>query len=114
MEKIKLLFYLTCAFLVILCAFFIDKDKRNILVESKKNSFRFNQTKKLPDALIIGASKCGIKMKKLKKFLFYFHDLLSGTDTLISFIQIHPDIKAAVGEVNFFDTYYEMGFEWYR
>ena len=88
----------------------IFKTETKILIESDTN-----KTRKLPDAIIIGVSKCGINTIKLSnKYNFNFKNLLSGTDTLVSFIEIHPDIKAAEGEVNFFDQYYENGFEWYR
>ena len=53
-------------------------------------------------------------MKFNGEYNFQLLILVSGTDSLVSFIEIHPDIKGAVGEVNFFDRYYENGFEWYR
>ncbi|XP_012551291.1 heparan sulfate glucosamine 3-O-sulfotransferase 3B1 [Bombyx mori] len=51
--------------------------------------------RRLPDALIIGVKKCG-------------------TRALLEFLRLHPDVRAAVSEIHFFDKYYHKGFEWYR
>ena len=51
--------------------------------------------KMLPDALIIGASKCG-------------------TGALAKFLSFHPGIAINPGkEFNFFSDHYDMGFKWY-
>lgn len=52
-------------------------------------------TKKLPQAIIIGAKKCG-------------------TRALLKFIGAHPNVSAAGAEVHFFDRFYHMGFDWYK
>ena len=52
-------------------------------------------TKKLPQALVIGVKK-------------------GGTRALLSFISVHPDVRAPGPEVHFFDRNYEKGLEWYR
>lgn len=50
----------------------------------------------LPNALIIGAMKCG-------------------TTTLNAWLRCHPEVAfSAVKEVHFFDKYYERGLGWYR
>ena len=52
---------------------------------------------RLPQVVIIGASKCG-------------------TEALEFFLQLHPDIATDVYEVNFFasDKFYNMGYNWFR
>jgi len=52
---------------------------------------------RLPQAVVIGASKCG-------------------TEALEFFLQLHPDIATDVYEVNFFasDKFYNMGYNWFR
>jgi hypothetical protein len=52
-------------------------------------------TKKLPQAIIIGAKKCG-------------------TRALLKFIGAHPNVSTAGAEVHFFDRFYHMGLDWYR
>ncbi len=49
----------------------------------------------LPDAIIIGAKKCG-------------------TRALLKFIGTHPNVSTAGAEVHFFDRFYHMGLDWYR
>lgn len=51
-------------------------------------------SKHLPDIIIIGAKKCGTK-------------------ALITVLGRHPKIKAAKGEVHFFDRNYSKGLKWY-
>jgi hypothetical protein len=52
-------------------------------------------SQKLPQAIIIGAKKCG-------------------TRALLKFIGAHYDVVTADSELHFFDRYYHMGFDWYR
>jgi hypothetical protein len=54
-----------------------------------------NLSKKLPQAIIIGAKKCG-------------------TRALLKFIGAHPNVTTAGAEVHFFDRFYHMGLDWYR
>ncbi|XP_016146368.1 heparan sulfate glucosamine 3-O-sulfotransferase 3B1a [Sinocyclocheilus grahami] len=54
-----------------------------------------NETKKLPQAIIIGVKK-------------------GGTRALLEFLRLHPDIRAVGAEPHFFDRNYEKGLEWYR
>lgn len=54
-----------------------------------------NVSKKLPQAIIIGAKK-------------------SGTRALLKFIGAHPNVTAAGAETHFFDRFYHMGLDWYR
>ncbi|XP_064641916.1 heparan sulfate glucosamine 3-O-sulfotransferase 6-like [Lineus longissimus] len=53
------------------------------------------ETRKLPQAIIIGVKK-------------------GGTRALLQFLRLHPEIRAAGKEVHFFDRYYHLGLEWYR
>ncbi len=53
------------------------------------------KTKKLPQAIIIGAKKCG-------------------TRALLKFIGAHPNVTTAGAETHFFDRFYHMGLDWYR
>ena len=50
---------------------------------------------RLPDAIIIGAKKCG-------------------TRALLKFISAHPNVSAADAELHFFDRHYARGLDWYR
>ena len=54
-------------------------------------------TRKLPNVLIIGATKCD-------------------TSPLLDILATHPNVAACGREVNFFNKNenYEKGFEWYR
>jgi chemotaxis response regulator CheB len=54
-----------------------------------------NTKKRLPQALIIGAKKCG-------------------TRALLKFISAHPGVSAAGAEVHFFDRHFKKGYDWYR
>lgn len=54
-----------------------------------------NASKKLPQAIIIGAKK-------------------SGTRALLKFIGAHPNVTTAGAETHFFDRFYHMGLDWYR
>lgn len=58
-------------------------------------NFDYKLSKKLPQAIIIGAKKCG-------------------TRALLKFISAHPNVSAAGAEVHFFDRFYHMGLDWYR
>ena len=51
--------------------------------------------KRLPDAIIMGVRKCG-------------------TRALLTFLNRHPDVRAAGREIHFFDDNYHLGAEWYR
>lgn len=51
--------------------------------------------KRLPQAIIIGAKKCG-------------------TRALLKFIGAHPNVTTAGAETHFFDRFYHMGLDWYR
>ena len=51
--------------------------------------------KRLPQAIIIGAKKCG-------------------TRALIKFIGAHQNVSAANAETHFFDRFYHMGYDWYK
>ena len=63
-------------------------------IDNNSNSLN-PQTKKLPQAIIIGAKKCG-------------------TRALLKFIGAHPNVSTAGAEVHFFDRFYHMGADWYR
>lgn len=54
-----------------------------------------SETKKLPQAIIIGVKK-------------------GGTRALLEFLRLHPDIRAVGAEPHFFDRNYDKGLEWYR
>ncbi|XP_028311633.1 heparan sulfate glucosamine 3-O-sulfotransferase 3B1a [Gouania willdenowi] len=54
-----------------------------------------NESKKLPQAIIIGVKK-------------------GGTRALLEFLRLHPDIRAVGAEPHFFDRNYDKGLEWYR
>jgi hypothetical protein len=66
-----------------------------ILSISSADIYKSNTTKKLPNAIIIGAKKCG-------------------TRALLKFIGAHEHVSAAGAEVHFFDRYYDRGLDWYR
>ncbi|KAL0196990.1 hypothetical protein M9458_005530, partial [Cirrhinus mrigala] len=53
-----------------------------------------SESKKLPQAIIIGVKK-------------------GGTRALLEFLRLHPDIRAVGAEPHFFDRNYEKGLEWY-
>ncbi|KAK9535170.1 hypothetical protein VZT92_007568 [Zoarces viviparus] len=54
-----------------------------------------SESKKLPQAIIIGVKK-------------------GGTRALLEFLRLHPDIRAVGAEPHFFDRNYDKGLEWYR
>ncbi|XP_039979727.1 heparan sulfate glucosamine 3-O-sulfotransferase 3B1a isoform X2 [Xiphias gladius] len=54
-----------------------------------------SESKKLPQAIIIGVKK-------------------GGTRALLEFLRLHPDIRAVGAEPHFFDRNYDRGLEWYR
>lgn len=58
-------------------------------------SFNESESKKLPQAIIIGVKK-------------------GGTRALLEFLRLHPDIRAVGAEPHFFDRNYDKGLEWYR
>uniref|UniRef100_A0A1A8GAG4 Sulfotransferase n=1 Tax=Nothobranchius korthausae TaxID=1143690 RepID=A0A1A8GAG4_9TELE len=53
------------------------------------------ESKKLPQAIIIGVKK-------------------GGTRALLEFLRLHPDIRAVGAEPHFFDRNYDKGLPWYR
>lgn len=63
---------------------------RSVLSDEK-----YQGTKKLPRALLIGAKK-------------------AGTRALLEFIRVHPNVRAAGHEIHYFDRNYSYGPEWYR
>ncbi|XP_016414283.1 heparan sulfate glucosamine 3-O-sulfotransferase 3B1-like [Sinocyclocheilus rhinocerous] len=66
-----------------------------VYVEDSGVAGALNETKKLPQAIIIGVKK-------------------GGTRALLEFLRLHPDIRAVGAEPHFFDRNYEKGLEWYR
>ncbi|XP_057717235.1 heparan sulfate glucosamine 3-O-sulfotransferase 3B1a [Corythoichthys intestinalis] len=54
-----------------------------------------SESKKLPQAIIIGVKK-------------------GGTRALLEFLRLHPDVSAAGAEPHFFDRNYDKGLDWYR
>uniref|UniRef100_A0A8C9SNT0 Sulfotransferase n=1 Tax=Scleropages formosus TaxID=113540 RepID=A0A8C9SNT0_SCLFO len=54
-----------------------------------------SESKKLPQAIIIGVKK-------------------GGTRALLEFLRVHPDIRAVGAEPHFFDRNYHRGLGWYR
>ncbi|XP_077413233.1 heparan sulfate glucosamine 3-O-sulfotransferase 3B1a [Vanacampus margaritifer] len=54
-----------------------------------------SESKKLPQAIIIGVKK-------------------GGTRALLEFLRLHPDVRAAGAEPHFFDRNYDKGPDWYR
>lgn len=58
-------------------------------------SLNESETKKLPQAIIIGVKK-------------------GGTRALLEFLRLHPDVRAVGAEPHFFDRNYDRGLEWYR
>lgn len=63
--------------------------------EDGGGSFNESESKKLPQAIIIGVKK-------------------GGTRALLEFLRLHPDIRAVGAEPHFFDRNYDKGLEWYR
>lgn len=57
--------------------------------------FNESETKKFPQAIIIGVKK-------------------GGTRALLEFLRLHPDVRAVGAEPHFFDRNYDRGLEWYR
>ncbi|KAM3863639.1 heparan sulfate glucosamine 3-O-sulfotransferase 3B1a [Diretmus argenteus] len=53
------------------------------------------ESKRLPQAIIIGVKK-------------------GGTRALLEFLRLHPDIRAVGAEPHFFDRNYDKGLQWYR
>ncbi|XP_010901791.1 heparan sulfate glucosamine 3-O-sulfotransferase 3B1a [Esox lucius] len=69
---------------------FDDNVMSNLLNESGPA-----ESKKLPQAIIIGVKK-------------------GGTRALLEFLRVHPDIRAVGAEPHFFDRNYDKGLAWYR
>ncbi|KAJ3600312.1 hypothetical protein NHX12_031297, partial [Muraenolepis orangiensis] len=65
------------------------------IMSSPGGSFNGSESKKLPQALIIGVKK-------------------GGTRALLEFLRAHPDVRAVGAEPHFFDRNYDKGLEWYR
>lgn len=59
------------------------------------SSVNGSESKKLPQAVIIGVKK-------------------GGTRALLEFLRLHPDVRAVGAEPHFFDRNYDKGLEWYR
>ncbi|XP_077475714.1 heparan sulfate glucosamine 3-O-sulfotransferase 3B1a [Stigmatopora argus] len=59
------------------------------------NVLNESESKKLPQAIIIGVKK-------------------GGTRALLEFLRLHPDVSAAGAEPHFFDRNYDKGLDWYR
>lgn len=72
------------------------KGEQRSLEESTVSAYlNGTETKKLPQAIIIGVKK-------------------GGTRALLEFLRVHPDIRAVGAEPHFFDRNYDKGLEWYR
>ncbi|KAL2100907.1 hypothetical protein ACEWY4_002668 [Coilia grayii] len=72
------------------------KGEQRSLEESAMSGYlNGSETKKLPQAIIIGVKK-------------------GGTRALLEFLRVHPDIRAVGAEPHFFDRNYDKGLEWYR
>jgi hypothetical protein len=69
--------------------------ENNILINKTIKNAKNEKIQKLPEVILIGASK-------------------SGTRALINYLGLHPSIAIAGQEINFFDENYHRGFEWYR
>lgn len=65
--------------------------------EKKNQSWKLNESadQRYPDAIIIGAKKCG-------------------TRALLEFLRLNPRVCAPGPEVHFFDKNFDKGFDWYR
>lgn len=71
--------------------FFPDNEtKSTVSITSNKV-----QTKRLPNAIIIGVKK-------------------AGTRALLEFLRLHPNVEGTGPEPHFFDRNYNKGLEWYR
>ena len=80
------MFYWICLVMAISCY---------VRSESTSESSTSTIAKRLPQAIIIGAKKCG-------------------TRALLKFIGAHPNVSTAGAETHFFDRFYHMGLDWYR
>ena len=69
--------------------------KKSVIILSYEDTSVKKLEKRMPNALIIGVAKCG-------------------TDALIQFIGAHPEVAMQEGEINYFNTNYEKGPDWYR
>uniref|UniRef100_A0AAV2KL65 Sulfotransferase n=1 Tax=Knipowitschia caucasica TaxID=637954 RepID=A0AAV2KL65_KNICA len=69
-------------------------DEAKALEDNALSGF-LNESKKLPQAIIIGVKK-------------------GGTRALLEFLRLHPDVRAVGAEPHFFDRNYDKGLEWYR
>jgi|688.fasta_scaffold1006725_1 hypothetical protein len=69
--------------------------ENNLLINKTIKNTKKEKIRKLPEVILIGASK-------------------SGTRALINYLGLHPSIAIASQEINFFDENYHRGFEWYR
>lgn len=70
-------------------------EQRSLEDSAMSGSLNGSETKKLPQAIIIGVKK-------------------GGTRALLEFLRVHPDIRAVGAEPHFFDRNYDKGLEWYR
>lgn len=69
-----------------------DEEDFDLICDSH---LRPNRSRRLPDAVIIGAKK-------------------GGTRALIEFLKLHPRLKAAGPEIHFFDKHFDLGVPWYE
>ncbi|XP_067089099.1 heparan sulfate glucosamine 3-O-sulfotransferase 3B1a [Osmerus mordax] len=73
----------------------IRSEPRTVEDNAMSSIFNESESKKLPQAIIIGVKK-------------------GGTRALLEFLRVHPDIRAVGAEPHFFDRNYDKGLEWYR
>ena len=73
----------------------IRSEQRTVEDNAMSSIFNESESKKLPQAIIIGVKK-------------------GGTRALLEFLRVHPDIRAVGAEPHFFDRNYDKGLEWYR
>lgn len=73
----------------------IRSETRTLEDNAMSSIFNESESKKLPQAIIIGVKK-------------------GGTRALLEFLRVHPDIRAVGAEPHFFDRNYDKGLEWYR
>lgn len=84
-----------CSLVIIILELLIITESASLHNQTKRTANRIVLSKKLPQAIIIGAKKCG-------------------TRALLKFIGAHQNVSAANAETHFFDRFYHMGYEWYR
>ena len=65
------------------------------VAELTSHVYTDSEIRRLPQCIIIGVAK-------------------GGTRALLTFLSLHPDVRAADHEIHFFDDDYGRGLEWYR